>query len=149
MEILIESAKLNERYHIIPRDLEHQLGIQSKLEMEEPTPPPYWSIWREPNVRVKLTACHLAWSIYIVVYYAFLLNIRTYGRDYLEINTIVAGICEIIGTFIGLYLILYTSKKWFITGMMNVIGGACAYIAFYVPISSKKYIILIENRCKI
>lgn len=30
-------------------------------------------------------------SVYIVIYYGFLLNIRNFGRQYLEENTIVAG----------------------------------------------------------
>ena len=55
--------------------------------MDEPTSPPYWSIWKDKNTRVKLIACHISWSIFIIVLYAFLLNVRAYGRDYLEVNT--------------------------------------------------------------
>lgn len=38
---------------------------------------------------------HLAWSIYIVVYYGMLLNIRSFSREHLEVNTVVAGKCTV------------------------------------------------------
>lgn len=46
-----------------------------------------------------MVCVHLAWSIYIVTYYGMLLNIRTFSRDHLEINTVVAG--ELIAYILG------------------------------------------------
>lgn len=59
--------------------------------LAEPPPAGWWSIWKGPRAKCNMVAVHLAWSIYIVVYYGMLLNIRAFSRDHLEINTAIAG----------------------------------------------------------
>lgn len=66
-----------------------------------------------------------------------LLNIRSFSRDHLEVNTVVAGVCEIVGTFIGLALILTTTRKWLWTGIFNILAGCLAYTGWLVPGDSK------------
>lgn len=133
-DILIQAAKMNGTFDSLPRDLDSQLRLQAAASLEEPPPPGWWSIWTgSPHVKRYLICIHLAWSIYIIVYYAMLLNIRAFGRDYLEVNTVTAGVCEIIGVFIGLYLILGTERKWLWTSLMNIFGGLIAYIAWIIP----------------
>lgn len=121
-EILLNAARINGKTDFSANDLEKQLQIQAAAVLELPPEPPYWEMWKG---QVKnLTACHFAWSVYIVIYYGFLLNIRNFGREYLEENTIICGewmrkmfesqiikkkftgVCEIIGTFIGNLLML-------------------------------------------
>lgn len=48
----------------------------------------------------------------------------------------ISGSCEIIGTFCGLFLILYTERKWMWTGIFNIIAGFIAYTAWLIPLDS-------------
>lgn len=109
-EILIESAQYNQRMHLIPSNLDELLEQQSAEVRSAPSPAGWWTLWKgefslksqklqfrkisyfagERAVR-HMVCVHLAWSIYIVTYYGMLLNIRTFSRDHLEINTVVAG----------------------------------------------------------
>lgn len=49
----------------------------------------------------------------------------------------ISGSCEIIGTFCGLFLILYTERKWMWTGIFNILAGFIAYTAWLIPLDSK------------
>lgn len=118
-------------------ELDKLLEVQSNQLKNEPKEPSYWSVWKGPNVKKNLICCHLCWSIYIIIYYGFLLNIRPFGREYLEINTVIAGICEIIGTFIGWYLIMNSSHKWFWSGVFNIITSFISLSALLIPKSGE------------
>lgn len=132
--ILVEAAKMNGTMHMLPRDLEFQLEDQANDSLDTaPAPPNWWSLFSGPKAKRHVISVHLIWSIYIITYYGMLLNIRGFGRDYLQYNTVVAGICEIIGTLIGLYLILNTSKKWLVTGIFNVLAGIFAFAIWAIP----------------
>lgn len=90
-EILLECATFNKRLHIIPDDLEQLLQQQSENIQNEPEPAGWWSLWKGPRAVRHMVCVHLAWSIYIIVYYGMLLNIRAFSREHLEINTVIAG----------------------------------------------------------
>lgn len=96
-EILIESAKYNERMDLLPRNLDELLEQKSAEVRSAPSPAGWWTLWKGENAVRHMVCVHLAWSIYIVTYYGMLLNIRTFSRDHLEINTVVAG--EFINAF--------------------------------------------------
>lgn len=133
--ILVEAAKVNGTMHTLPRDLEFQLEDQANDGLDSAPPPPnWWSIFKgAPKAARHMICVHLVWSIYIITYYGMLLNIRGFGRDYLQVNTIIAGLSEITGTFIGLYLILNSSRKWLLTGILNVLAGLFAYTIWLIP----------------
>lgn len=125
---------MNKTMHLLPRDLEFQLEDQANHTLDSSPPPPnWWSLFQGPKAKRHLICVHLTWSIYIITYYGMLLNIRGFGREYLQVNTVVAGTCEIIGTFIGLYLILNTSRKWLVTGILNVLAGIFAFAIWAIP----------------
>ncbi|CAO1388922.1 unnamed protein product [Diamesa serratosioi] len=130
--ILLEAARINGKT-VSANDLEKQLQIEAAASLEVAPEPSWWSLWSTPEVTKNLIACHLAWSIYIVIYYGFLLNIRGFGREFLELNTVIAGVCEIIGTFIGLFLILKTSRKWLWTSIFNIVASFVALSAHLIP----------------
>ncbi|XP_036229375.1 organic cation transporter-like protein isoform X1 [Bactrocera oleae] len=131
--ILMQCVEVNGTRYGLPHDIDQQLQLQAQTAMDAPPPPGWWSIWKGENVVRNLICVHLAWSLYIVVYYGMLLNIRSFSREHLEVNTAVAGLSEIIGTFIGLFLILKTTRKWLWTGLFNVLAGLIAYLGWLVP----------------
>lgn len=98
-EILIESAKYNRRTHLLPSNLFELLEQQSAEVRSAPAPAGWWTLWKGDKAVRHMVCVHLAWSIYIVTYYGMLLNIRTFSRDHLEINTVVAG--ELIAYILG------------------------------------------------
>lgn len=88
-EVLLDAAKFNGKTDFSESDLEKQLLKQAAEVMEIKPRLSYCKMW---NGRVKnLGACHFALAITIVTYYGFLLNIRNFGRDHLEENTIICG----------------------------------------------------------
>lgn len=135
--ILQECIEMNGTRHCLPHDIDQQLQLQAMTSIEADPPSGWWSLWKGPRAIRHMICVHLCWSLYIVVYYGMLLNIRSFSREHLEINTIVAGCSEIIGTFIGLLFILTTSKKWQCTGAFNIIAGLIAYSAWLIPDSSE------------
>lgn len=118
------------------------LEAQAATVMNEPKEPSYFAIWQGP-VKKDLICCHLCWSIYIIIYYGFLLNIRPFGREYLELNTVIAGVCEIVGTFIGWYLIMYSTHKWFWSGVFNIITSFIALSALLIPSSGESLLLIL------
>lgn len=77
--------------HMVPSDLDNLLKKQAVYVQTEPPPAGWWSLWQGPKAVRHMVCVHLAWSIYIVIYYGMLLNIRAFSRDHLKINTVVAG----------------------------------------------------------
>lgn len=138
-EILLECVRVNDTQHSLPHDIDQQLQLQAMTSMDTPPPPGWCSLWQGPKTIRYLICVHLCWSIYIVIYYGMLLNIRSFSREHLEINTIVAGCCEMTGTFIGLFLILKTKRKWLWTGVFNIFAGLIAYMGWLVPQDSKLF----------
>lgn len=133
--ILVEAAQMNGNIHQLPRDLEFQLEDMANDGLDDGAAPPpnWWSLWEGYRAKRHIVCVHLVWSIYIITYYGMLLNIRGFGRDYLLTNTAVAGACEITGTFIGLFLILTTDKKWTITGLFNIVMSFFSFAIWLIP----------------
>lgn len=83
------------------------------------------------------------------------LNIRAYGHEYIYINTVVMGkynfavlqlvyhkhrqkgFSEMFGVFIGMYLILYTRRRWLWTGLFSMAAGVLAYLTWLIPENRK------------
>ncbi|XP_037729777.1 solute carrier family 22 member 3 isoform X2 [Drosophila subpulchrella] len=132
-KILLECAEVNGTRYSLPHDIDKQLELQAQTAMDAPPPSGWWSIWKGERAVRHMVCVHLAWSLYIVVYYGMLLNIRSFSRDHLYINTFFAGFSEMMGTFIGLFLILKTTRKWLWTGLFNIVAGCIAYCGWLVP----------------
>lgn len=132
-KILLECVKVNGTEHRLPQDIDKQLQYQAIQCMEAPAPASWWSIWKGERAVRHMICVHLCWSLYIVVYYGMLLNIRSFSREHLEINTAIAGASELIGTFIGLFFILKTTRKWVWTGLFNIVAAGIAFSAWIIP----------------
>lgn len=135
--ILVESAEMNQRKHLLPPDLSDLLQNEAKNIQNSPPPPSWWTLWEGKRAVRHMICVHLCWSIYIIVYYGMLLNIRAYSREHLGINTIVAALCEILGVLSGLTLILFTRRKWLYTGLFNIFAGIISYSAWLIPSNGK------------
>ncbi|XP_043656326.1 solute carrier family 22 member 4-like isoform X2 [Drosophila teissieri] len=132
-KILLECVEVNGTGYNLPHDIDQQLDLQAQTAMDAPPLSGWWSIWKGERAVRHIVCVHLAWSLYIVVYYGMLLNIRSFSRDHLYINTFFAGFSEMIGTFFGLFLILKTTRKWLWTGIFNIVAGCIAYCGWLVP----------------
>lgn len=89
--VLLESIAANNRKYIIPVDFDDRLKQRSNEMEKEPVPLGWWSLWVGPKAIVTMIAVHTAWAIYVTNYNGMLLNIRAFGRDYIYVNTMVAG----------------------------------------------------------
>lgn len=134
VQILKHAAEINGKKDFLEDDLYKQLSELADHMHNDTPEPTLLSIWNVPFViKLRLFIGHVGWSVYLILYYASLLNVRALGRKYLETNTVMAGISEIIGTFIALYLILNTTRKWLYTSQFNIATSIIAYAANYVP----------------
>lgn len=77
--------------HLVPNNIEQLLQQQAHQIQNDPPPAGWWSLWKGEKAVRHMVCVHLCWSIYIVVYYGMLLNIRAFSREHLEINTVIAG----------------------------------------------------------
>lgn len=134
MKVLLMSAKVNGKKDFSKDELERELKSLAIQAENAPPEPSWWSIWDGKFThKLKLFIAHIGWSVFLMLYFAYLLHVRAMGRVYLNVNTVIAGISEIIGTFIGLYLILNTSKKWLWTSLLNIAASLIAFSANFVP----------------
>lgn len=134
MEILIEAGRVNDKKDFTEDELLKKLTTLSEEMMNSPPKPTLFSIWKGPEVmRFKLFAAHIGWSIYLMLYFTSLLHVRAMGRDYLKANTIIAGVSELLGTFIGLFFILHTTRKWLWASLLNIVTSIIAFSANFVP----------------
>lgn len=124
----------------IPVDLEQKLYEQSIRMEEKKIPSPGWfSLWRGSYAVRNMICIHLVWSCYVISYYGMLLNVKVFSRDHIHINAMVAGICELIGVFFGLFLIMTSKRKWLWIGMFNIIAGCIAFTAWMIPTTCKLF----------
>lgn len=131
---LLEAARVNEKKNFNEEDLEKQLQAMADAMRSDPPEPTLLSIWKGSiTLKVRLFAVHIGWSVFLMLYFTYLLHVRAMGRDYLEVNTVIAGLSELVGTFIGLFLILHTTRKWLWTSMLNIVAAMISFCANFVP----------------
>lgn len=122
-QILLDAAEFNGNKSLVPKNLDDLLQLQMKMLKTEPPAASWIDIWENRRVTVNLISVHLSQAVSISLYYAILLNIAVYGRELLYVNTVTAGVFEIIGALAGYVFITKTKYKWQWSGLLNVIGG--------------------------
>lgn len=124
---------------------------------QEPAQARWMTLWDGKPRKRHIFAVHYAWAIYILLFNSMVLNIRSFGLEHLHINTVamgecfryithvqaffyiqpirmpIAGMSEIVGVFIGMYLILYTRRRWLWTGIISITAGSFAYLTWMIP----------------
>lgn len=133
VDILLDAARINKQ-EVDESKIECELNNLSKIYRNEPEAPSVWSIW-EGNYRHKLHLfiAHLGWTIYLSLFFASLLHVKSLGKNYLEINTVIAGMSEVLGTFIGLFFILKTTNKWMWASIFNIFTSLISVLANFLP----------------
>ncbi|XP_037945167.1 solute carrier family 22 member 3-like isoform X1 [Teleopsis dalmanni] len=123
-QIVREGAEINDRTFKIPPDFRQQLEKLRDTLKSQPAPATWLQLWSGPRSKIHMIAAHLALAAFIINFMGMLLNIRSFGRDYLVPNTIAMGFSEIIGCFLALHFTLkYNKWKWQWAGGFNILAG--------------------------
>uniref|UniRef100_A0A1A9VVZ1 Major facilitator superfamily (MFS) profile domain-containing protein n=1 Tax=Glossina austeni TaxID=7395 RepID=A0A1A9VVZ1_GLOAU len=133
VELMIrQGAAINDREFKIPSDFHDQL-IALRNKLRSGPPPAKWSdLWRGPRAKLHMIGAHLALSAFVINFMGMLLNIRSFGRDYLVPNTIAMGFAEIAGCFTALHFQLkYDKWKWQWAGGLNILAGLIGCSGWY------------------
>ncbi|XP_059479131.1 organic cation transporter protein-like isoform X2 [Neocloeon triangulifer] len=86
----------------------------------------------QPLPKLKIFFLQIIWISTIVTYYGGLLNFRSVGGTDLPSRTTIAGGAEIIGTSIGLLLVLKPKYKIGFMSLLLFIGGTCCVCSWAV-----------------
>lgn len=101
-DIVREGAAINHRIDKIPEDFLQQLqNLRTKMK-SVPAPAKWLELWQGPRAKVHMIAAHLALAAFIINFMGMLLNMRSFGRDYLVPNTVAMGMSR---NFIKIHLI--------------------------------------------
>ncbi|EDV48436.1 solute carrier family 22 member 13 [Drosophila erecta] len=123
-QIVREGAAINDRTFKIPPDFRMQLEQLSERLKAQPPPAPWKELWKGKRAKTHMVAAHLALAFFVINFMGMLLNIRSFGRDYLVPNTIAMGFSEIFGCFLALHFTLKHNKwKWQCAGVFNILAG--------------------------
>ncbi|XP_037807317.1 solute carrier family 22 member 3 [Lucilia sericata] len=123
-DIVREGAAINHRLDKIPEDFHQQLqNLRVKMKAA-PAPAKWLELWQGPRAKVHMIAAHLALAAFIINFMGMLLNMRSFGRDYLVPNTVAMGFSEIFGCLLALHFTLKHNKwKWQWAGGFNILAG--------------------------
>ncbi|KAL9891083.1 solute carrier family 22 member 3 isoform 1-T1 [Glossina fuscipes fuscipes] len=136
LQLLLESAAFNNRE--IPLDLEAQLKAYSHCLQQNARPIKYWHLWTKKELRKYIITVHWAWAIATILYNVMILMIRSLGVKHIHVNTACLRFSEMLGVFLGLYLILYTRHRWLWSGYLVLTSGFITYFIWLVPSSIKE-----------
>lgn len=112
-----------------------------RFRAADPPQARWCELWDGNPSKIYILSIHFAWSVYVLNFNCVVLNIRAYGRDHLSINTVAIGFGEILGVFIGIYLVLYTRRRWLWAGLFGICSGTLAYFTWFIPQTCKLKII--------
>lgn len=137
--LLLYIVKVNERTTYLPPNFESFLKVETAAQLKKPAQQNWWSLWENRKSTITMIALHLAWAVAVTNYNGMLLNIRAFGRDFLTINTLVAGVCKIIGILLAWLLIIKTNnRKWFYAGLLNIFAGGLSFLGLLLPSSDEE-----------
>lgn len=137
--ILLNAAKVNDRLYLVPHNLDHQINVQAAANLKT-IDANWWSLWPDRKSIITMVMLHTAWAIYVTNYNGMLLNIRAFGRDFLTINTVMAGLSEIFGVLLAwLFIMKASSHKWYLTGFLNIGTGILSCFGFFLPETRKLF----------
>uniref|UniRef100_T1GWJ9 Major facilitator superfamily (MFS) profile domain-containing protein n=1 Tax=Megaselia scalaris TaxID=36166 RepID=T1GWJ9_MEGSC len=111
--IILRAAEINDRKYLLPSNLRDELHLQATSLKSQPPQAKWLDLWKGPRAKTHFIASHMALAFYIINFMGMLLNTRSFGRDYLAVNTIFTGFSEVIGCFMAMYFSIHLKeKKW-------------------------------------
>ncbi|KAH8369124.1 hypothetical protein KR009_002014 [Drosophila setifemur] len=129
---LLESATYNNRK--VPLTLDVQLtGYAKDLELKAEQKRSYFQIWDGETKRSQLVYIHCIWGAAMVIYTVSLLMIRNLGAQQVHVNTAALAFGEMVGIFVGLYMILYTRRHWRWAGNLMIAASLFTYLIWLLP----------------
>lgn len=135
---LLDAMRVNNKSEELPSNVDSFLQLEAAAVAKLPKPDTWPSLWSSKKQIVLMIALHTAWAVDVTNYNGMLLNIRVFGRDYLIINTIVCGVCEIVGVFCAYFIVMNaTNRKFLCSGLFNIIAGAASCLGLIFPKSCK------------
>lgn len=136
---LLHANQVNKRSSHLPSNFDSFLQLEAAALSKAPKPDKWRSLWSSKNQIILMIALHTAWAVDVTNYNGMLLNIRVFGREYLIINTIVCGICEIVGVLTAWLICMNAhDHKFLCSGLFNVIAGILSFLGFAFP-PTRKY----------
>ncbi|XP_037040820.1 organic cation transporter protein-like [Bradysia coprophila] len=133
-EILVRSAEVNKRD--VPNQIDDLLSLAAGACTSQQEKEATWiSLWYES--KCSLLPIYYAWAIFVLLFNTMILNMSSLGQKFLHFNVVMMGFSELIGMFIGLYLIMYTRRKWIWVGFLNMAAGLCTYSVWLIPSTIK------------
>lgn len=138
---LFYAMQVNKRTSRLPSNFDSFLQLEAAAYAKAPKPDNWQSLWSSKTQIIMMFALHTAWAVDVTNYNGMLLNIRVFGRNYLIMNTIVCGFCEILGVLTA-WLIVMNAKnhKFLCSGLFNVIAGILSFLGLAFP-STRKYFV--------
>ncbi|KAH8420697.1 hypothetical protein KR222_001724, partial [Zaprionus bogoriensis] len=133
MELLLQAAEVNDRHFKVPPDLALQLE-QLGEQLRAQAPAARWlELWRGyPHAKLHMLATHMALAAFLISHMGLLLNIRSFGRDYLSPNTMGIGLAEILGCLLAMRLTFkHTARKWQWAGAFCILGGCVGCLCWF------------------
>ncbi|KAM8705372.1 hypothetical protein ACLKA7_009782 [Drosophila subpalustris] len=133
MELLLKAASINDRRCKVPHDLAAQLERLGDRLRAQPPPARWLELWHgHKRATIHMMATHMALATFLIGHMGLLLNIRSFGRDYLSPNTIVIGLVEILGCLLAMYLAFHHNvRKWQWAGALCILGGAIGCLCWF------------------
>lgn len=135
---LLYAMRVNKRLDRLPSNFDSFLQLKVSAAIKAPKPDSWQSLWSSKIQILLMIALHTAWAADVTNYNGMLLNIRVFGRDYLIINTIICGLCEITGVFCAWIIVMNAkNRKFLCSGLFNIIAGVASFLGFAFPNSCK------------
>lgn len=138
-DCLFYAMRVNKRSSRLPANFDSFLQLEAAASSKAPKPDNWQSLWSSKTQIILMFALHTAWAVDVTNYNGMLLNIRVFGREYLIINTIVCGICEICGVLTAWFIVMhFQNHKFLCSGLFNIFAGMLSFLGFAFP-SSRKF----------
>ncbi|TDG46930.1 hypothetical protein AWZ03_006634 [Drosophila navojoa] len=124
-QLLQQAARTNERCSRLPDDLCLQLELLGERLRSQPPAARWLELWHgHPHAKLHMLATHMALATFLVSHLGLLLSVRSFGRDYVTPNTMFAGLAEILGCLLAVYLCRsHNAHKWQWAGGFCIVGG--------------------------
>lgn len=90
-KVLLQCVRVNRHEYKLPSEADYRLQGLAAAMKKEPPPAGWMALWKGQRAAMTMVALHVAWPVYVTLYMGMLLNIKSFGREYLTPNTILMG----------------------------------------------------------